>query len=94
MSATPTPTVRYFAVSVLSSRTMWFAVLTFLAGVLALPEFVALIPVRYTPVLLMIGALVQLWLRSATVRPVAFVAPGETKVIEVAKLAPPPALTD
>jgi len=90
------PVVTYWAISILSSRTAQFAALTFLAGALSLPEVLALIPLRYLPLLLMLTALVNFGLRTITVRPTAFIAPGATKPIEVARIDPPapPVVTD
>jgi len=90
------PTVEYWAVSILTSRTAPFAGLTLLLGILSLPEVLALIPLRAMPLLLAAVGIVNLILRTLTVRPVAFIAPGETKAVAVAKIAPPdvPAVTD
>lgn len=83
------PVVHYFAISILSSRTFWFGAATFLAGLLALPEVAALIPLRYLPALLSVVGFVVMYLRTATTRPVAFIAPGATKAVKVQKLNPP-----
>ena len=79
----------YFAVSVLNSRTVWVAVGTVLVGVLALPDVVAIIPLRFLPVVTAIIGAVNFVLRLSTVRPVAFIAPGATLPIAVAKVGPP-----
>jgi len=90
------PTVTYWAISILTSRTSQFAALTIIAGILSLPEVLALIPLRYMPMVLAIVGVVNLGLRKLTVRPVAFIAPGATKAIVVDKLSPPapPIITD
>ena len=90
------PTVTYWAVSILTSRTAQFAGLTVLLGILSLPEVLALIPLRFMPLLLAIVGVVNLILRKLTVRPVAFIAPGETHPVEVPKIDPPapPGVTD
>lgn len=85
----PPQTVTYFAVSILTSRTAQFAVLTATLGILSLPEVLALIPLRYMPALLAVIGVINLGLRKLTVRPVAFIAPGETHPVEVPKVGPP-----
>jgi hypothetical protein len=86
----------YFAVSVLNSRTMWMAVATVLVGLLALPEVVAIIPLRYLPALTALIGAINFVLRMVTVRPVAFIAPGTSAPVEVPKVGPPdpPLVTD
>jgi hypothetical protein len=90
------PTVTYFAVSIFSSRTFWFGAATFVAGLLSLPEVVALIPLRALPVVLSVVGFVVVYLRTVTVRPVALIAPGATLPVAVAKIEPPapPLVTD
>jgi hypothetical protein len=89
--AAPAPkTVGYYAVSILTSRTAIFATLTFLAGVLSLPEVLALIPLRYMPLILATVGVINLGLRKLTVRPVAWIAPGDTQEVRVKKVGPPP----
>ena len=83
------PTVTYFAQSILTSRTAQFAALTFLLGVLSLPEVLALIPLRYMPLLLAVVGIVNLGLRKLTVRPVVLSLPGTVTPVEVPKLVPP-----
>lgn len=89
MTKTP-QTVQYWAVSILSSRTAHFAFLTFLAGVLSLPEVLALIPLKYMPFVLASVGIINLALRKLTVRPVVFSAPGTTTPVDVARIGPPP----
>jgi hypothetical protein len=91
-----TKTVSYYAISVLSSRTMWFNAANFVVAALSLTEVATLIPPRYVPLQSMLVALINLWLRKATVRPVAFIGHGDTQEIKVPKLSPPkpPAITD
>jgi len=92
----PQPTVTYWAVSILTSRTAQFAGFTILLGILSLPEVLALIPLRYMPLLLACVGVINLILRKLTVRPVALIAPGETKAVAVPKIDPPapPGVTD
>lgn len=96
MTDTQRQTRTYFAVSVLSSRTVWVAAGTVLVGVLALPEVLAIIPLRYMPVITALIGAVNFGLRLVTVRPVAFVLPGATVPVEVPKVGPPspPLVTD
>jgi len=79
----------YWAISVLSSRTFWWNAANGLSALLSLSEINVLIPARFVPVQLAIVAGVNLYLRTVTVRPVAFIAPGETKPIAVPKVGPP-----
>jgi len=85
----PPPTVTYWAISVAHSRTVWVAVGTVLVGLLALPEVVAIIPLRFLPIITAVIGAVNFALRLATVRPVAFIAPGSTQAVEVARIDPP-----
>lgn len=96
MTQTPPPTVTYWAVSVFSSRTMWFNAANLLLAALSLTEVATLIPPRFLPLQLAAVALINMWLRQATVRPVALIKPGKTKPIAVAKIEPPapPLVTD
>jgi hypothetical protein len=95
MAATP-PVVTYWAVSVLQSRTAWVAAGTVLVGVLALPDVVAVIPLRFLPFITALIGTVNFGLRLLTVRPVAFIAPGATQPVDVLKVGPPdpPVVTD
>src|SRR6476660_4867226 len=79
----------YFAVSILSSRTFWVNLGTFVFAVLSAEDIVTVLPraaLPYVPALL---ALINIWLRYVTVRPVAFIAPGNTLPILVPKLDVP-----
>jgi hypothetical protein len=92
----PPPTVTYWAISVLSSRTNWFNAASLFVAVLSLTDVLVLIPARFLPLQAACVAIVNLWLRTITVRPVALIAPGTTKAVDVAKLSPPdpPVVTD
>ena len=83
------PVVQYWAISVLSSRTMWFNFASFLVAVLSLTEVVTLIPPRFMPVQAALTAIINLWLRSVTVRPAVWIAPGTTIPVQVQRLNPP-----
>jgi hypothetical protein len=92
----PERTVSYYAISLFSSRTFWVNALAF--GVAAGPEIVALlsssdvkalVPARWMPVYGMALAVLNIILRKATVRPVALIAPGDTKPVPVARIGPP-----
>ena len=95
-SARPPPTVTYYAISLFSSRTFWWNVGNGLLALLSLSEVNVLIPARYVPLQLAIVAMVNLYLRTVTVRPVAFIAPGDTQPVAVPKVGPPdpPLVTD
>jgi len=88
--------VNYWAISVFSSRTMWFNAANFLVAALSMTEIVTLIPPRYLPLQAAVVALVNMWLRQVTVRPVAMIRPGETQPVQVARIDPPspPTVTD
>lgn len=88
--------INSWAISVLSSRTMWWNAANFLIAALSLTEVTTLIPPRFLSLQLAVVAMVNLWLRTTTTRPVAFVAPGATKVIQLPKIDPPapPLVTD
>jgi hypothetical protein len=92
----PPPTVTYFAVSLFSSRTFWLNTAAFLVAVSSLTDVVTIIPVRFLPLLSAVVAMANVALRLATVRPVALIAPGDSKPIQVAKIDPPapPLVTD
>lgn len=88
--------VTYWAVSVLTSRTVQFAALTVIVGILALPEVVDIIPLRWMPFITAIVGIGNFLLRLITVRPVAFIAPGSSIPVEVSRVGPPapPIITD
>jgi len=88
----PTPPIRqvnYWAVSVLTSRTMWVNFFTFVAAASTLTEFTNVIPAAWQPKLFALVALGNLWLRMVTVRPVAFIPFSETKAVLVPRVGPP-----
>jgi len=81
----PAPSLRqvnYWAVSIFTSR-------TFFLMAASLSEVTTLIPPRFVPLWSMVVALVNLYLRTATVRPVAFIKPGETQAVLVPRVGPP-----
>ena len=88
----------YRAISLFSSRTFWFNLANGIASLLSLTEVVTLIPPRFLSLQLAVVAVVNLYLRTVTVRPVALIAMGMTTPVAVRKIgppdAPPPALTD
>lgn len=86
---TTRPTINSWAISVLQSRTMWFNAASLAIAILALTEVAALVPVRFLPLQAAIVAAVNLWLRTVTTRPVAFVGPGETAIVQLPKIDPP-----
>lgn len=83
---TPTPKVTYWAISILSSRTFWLNVMVFVLAASSLSEVTAIIPARFLPLETAVGALINLYLRTVTVRPVAFIMPGETAPVAVDKI--------
>jgi hypothetical protein len=90
------PTVTYWATSLFSSRTFWFNAAAMIVAVLSATEVIKIIPPRFGPFFDALVAVINIALRVATVRPVAFIAPGNTLPIVVAKIDPPapPVLTD
>jgi hypothetical protein len=91
-----TDTRTYYAISLLSSRTFWFNAATLVLAALQLTEVVTLIPPRFLPLQLAIVAVGNVWLRTLTVRPAAFIAPGTTTPVAVVKMdaGAPAALKD
>lgn len=81
--------IHAWAISVLASRTMWWNAANFLIAALSMTEVVTLIPPRFLPLQAAVVALVNLWLRTTTTRPVAFIAPGTTAIVALPKLDPP-----
>ena len=90
------PLVTYWAISILSSRTFWLNAASLLVAVLSATEVVTIIPIRFLPLEAAVVASLNIYLRTMTVRPVAFIAPGAVLPIAVAKLpsVPPPIVTD
>jgi hypothetical protein len=88
--------VSYWAIPVSRSKTMIFNTLAAIAPmidivsqIIGLPEFKALIPLKYLPYYSLAVVTVNLYLRKKTVRPVAFIGHGDTQEIRVPKIGPP-----
>lgn len=99
----PPPVVYARAVSFLNSRTVILnsiallsIVLPILYQILTAEEVRAVIPARFMPLIQAVLAGANIVLRFATVRPIAVIAPGQVKVVEIPKLNPPapPTVTD
>lgn len=76
-----------YAKSMFSDPTNIAAAVQVAVGVLALPEVIAVIPLRWMPVILAISGALSFVLRTWTaLRPVANIAPKQVKPIEVKKL--------
>lgn len=88
--------VRYHAVSILSSRTFWANTIVLVVAVLSATEVVQIIPPRFVPTAAAVVAALNIYLRTITVRPVSFIAPGTTTPVLVERLGPPspPPITD
>lgn len=88
---TDTPeTVTYFAISIFSSKTFWVNAAAFLIAISSLTEVVTIIPLAYMPMYSAAVAMLNLYLRTVTIRPVALIAPGATKPVDVPRIGPPP----
>lgn len=85
----PRAVVTYWAISVLSSRTMWFNAATLVVSALSMTEVVSIIPAHYIPFQVAFAAVVNMWLRTTTTRPVAFIPQGATAPVSVPKIDPP-----
>lgn len=85
----------YFAMSVFNSRTMWLNAIAVLVAILSMSEVLVLVPPRYLPVYTMLTAVLNMILRTQTVRPVAFSSPGSATPVQVTKIDPPaPKISD
>lgn len=76
----------YFAKSVFNSRTLWFNVASFVIAISELTEVTSIIPDDWRPGLAALVAMINVALRLYSVRPVAFVSPGDTKSVSVESL--------
>jgi len=88
--------VEYWGISLFSSRTFWFNAANLILAALSLTEVVTLIPVRFLSLQAAVVALINMWLRSITVRPAVLILPGQSVPVTVAKVDPPapPLVTD
>ena len=86
----PPPVVTYWAISVFSSRTFWWNAANGILAVLSLTEVTTLIPPRWLSLQVAVVAAVNLYLRTVTVRPAVFIAPGTTAPVDVPRIDPPP----
>ena len=99
----PPPTVTYWAISVANSKTMitngivgLTSLLTLALPLRALPEvtkFVATFSPRVLIAFIAFMAMANMYIRTQTQRPVAFIAPGTTTPVSVPKIDPPPPAT-
>jgi hypothetical protein len=92
LDARPPPSVTYWAISVLNSRTVWVNTATLIVAVLSATDVLTLIPVQHLPLVTALLAALNVYLRTQTVRPVAFIPIGTTVPVTVAKLVTPPPL--
>ena len=81
--------VNAWAISILTSRTFQLNAVAVVVAVLSLSEFVQLIPARLMPLYSLLMGIINIFLRTQTTRPVAFIKPGATKVVEIPKIDPP-----
>jgi hypothetical protein len=82
----------YYAKSMWTDPTNLASIAACLVGVLALPEVVAVIPLKAMPIILALSGALNFILRTYTaLRPVANIKPTEMKPIEVKQLNRPEA---
>jgi hypothetical protein len=93
---TASPTVSYFAISLFSSRTFWLNLITFIVAALSASDVQAIVPARFLPLAAALVAMANIYLRTLTVRPAAWITPGTTIAVAVPKIGPPdpPLVTD
>jgi hypothetical protein len=84
-----TPTVQYFGISLLSSRTFWTNAALLFVAVASATDVIPIVPLRFAPSLTALVAIVNIVLRTQTVRPALLIPPGETKAVRVPRLSPP-----
>jgi hypothetical protein len=63
---------------------------SFVAAILSATEVVTIIPAKYATSVAAILAVLNIYLRTQSVRPVALIGLNETKVVAVPKVGPPP----
>ena len=88
----PAPSLRqvnYWAVSIFSSKTFWVNTVSLVIAASSMTEITTVLPPRFLPLLAAITAMGNLWLRTQTVRPVAFIKPGDTQAVLVPRISPP-----
>lgn len=85
-AAAPPPAVTYWAISVLSSRTVWVNAAAFIVALLSATDVLRIIPPAQQPVVTALVAALNLYLRTVTVRPVAFIAAGTSAPVTVEKI--------
>lgn len=95
----PPPTVTYWAISILNSRTFRvnaFLLFVTIVPLLADPDLLTLIAPRYLVLYAVAVKVLNIYLRTITQRPVAFIPAGDTAPVAVAKVGPPdpPAMGD
>ena len=90
------PQVTYWSISIFNSRTFWMNAVAFVVAVLSLSEIVTIIPATWMGTYTAILAILNIILRTQTVRPASFIAPGTAQPVQVDRIAPPkpPAVTD
>ncbi len=82
------PTQTAYAKSMFSDPTNIAAAIQVSVGILALPEVLAVIPLKWMPLILALSGAASFALRTwNAVHPVAFIAPQQVKPVEVKKLA-------
>lgn len=79
--------VTYRAKSVVSSKLIWTNILGLVVGAAGLPQFGQVLPPQATEIVTAVLPIANILLRIfGTTRPVAFIAPGDSKPVSVEKL--------
>jgi O-antigen ligase len=80
------PAVNYWAVSILRSRTAWLNAAALIVAILSLTEVREIIPADYASTVAAVLAVLNIYLRTQTIRPVAMIGLNETVSVEVPKV--------
>jgi len=85
------PQVTYWGISIFNSRTAQLNTIALVVMIFSLTEIITLIPPKWMPGYAAVMAVLNIFLRTQTVRPASFIAPGTSSQVSVDKVGPPPA---